>query len=123
MFPRREALGMSRIDKSLEQKYFSSSTQNTRFENPRPDSTPASARDCAAHDRRDGVAMTKKWYNYFVTVDDPSAATTGGSAGSTQPTNSSSSAAQTVAEIASIVATAEPKFTAPVSNQASFDEI
>jgi hypothetical protein len=67
--------------------------------------------------------MTKKWYNYFVTVDDPSVATTGGAAGYAQPANPSSSAAQTVAEIASSVATAEPKFTAPVSNQASFDEI
>jgi hypothetical protein len=111
---------MSRIDKSLEQKYFSSSAQNTRFETPHPDSTPASSRDSAAHDRRDGVAMTKKWYNYFVSVDDASAATT---PGTHQAASSSSSAAQTVAEIASGVAMAEPKFTAPVSNQASFDEI
>lgn len=110
---------MSRIDKSLEQKYFSSSAQNTRFEIPHPDSTPASSRDSAAHDCRDGVAMTKKWYNYFVSVEE----STGGATPSGQPTAPSSSAAQTVAEIASSVAMAEPKFTAPVSNQASFDEI
>jgi hypothetical protein len=63
--------------------------------------------------------MTKKWYNYFVSVDDPSA--TG--AQTTPPASAAaSSAAQTVAEIASSVAV-EPKFTSPVSNPTSFDEI
>jgi hypothetical protein len=69
--------------------------------------------------------MTKKWYNYFVSTDDagnpiqgapPDAANAGSaSAGQMSP-------AQTVAQIASSVAT-EPKFTGPVSNTASFDEI
>lgn len=68
--------------------------------------------------------MTKKWYNYFVSVDDANSAQgdpraaagkAGAPAGGTSP-------AQTVAEIASSVAT-EPKFTSPVSNANSFDEI
>ncbi|MBI3988939.1 MAG: hypothetical protein HY347_04920 [candidate division NC10 bacterium] len=68
--------------------------------------------------------MGKKWYNLFVTIDQaeqesrdetPSAAP-GKAAGAAR------SATQTIAEIASAVA-AEPKFTAPVSNPTSFDEI
>jgi hypothetical protein len=67
--------------------------------------------------------MTKKWYNYFVSVGDaeadPAAATSSG----TRPSvPAAASAAQTVADIASGLA-AEPKFTAPVSNPASFTEI
>src|SRR6266481_9476725 len=63
--------------------------------------------------------MTKKWYNYFVSVDDAS-----GAAGEGEPRAAASAgnAAQTVAEIASGVA-AEPKFTSPVSDPTSFDEI
>src|SRR5437764_1899331 len=60
--------------------------------------------------------MTKKWYNYFVSVDEanqsaPASAATG-----------TASAAQSVAEIASSVA-AEPKFTTPISDPTSFDQI
>ena len=75
--------------------------------------------------------MTKKWYNYFVSVDqgnaDPNAAaqgdpgaTSGRGAG---PGDGSPSAAQTVADIASGFATSEPKFTSSVFNASSFDEI
>jgi hypothetical protein len=65
--------------------------------------------------------MSKKWYNYFVSVDgsgtdDATPATGQASAGG------SKSAAQSVAEIASTIA-AEPKFTTPVSDPTSFDEI
>jgi len=60
--------------------------------------------------------MSKKWYNYIVSVDDgsgqPSAATPA----------TTKSAAQSVAEIASTIA-AEPQFTSPVSDPTSFDEI
>ena len=65
--------------------------------------------------------MTKKWYNYFVSVGD---ADTGSSAGQgdSRSGGGPSNAAQTVAEIASGIA-AEPKFTSPVSNPTSFDEI
>jgi hypothetical protein len=63
--------------------------------------------------------MSKKWYNYFVTVDDASGAATQSDA---QAPAGAASAAQTVADIASSVA-AEPKFTSPVSNPTSFDEI
>ena len=75
--------------------------------------------------------MTKKWYNYFVTVDEGSAAVSAPAGAGANPqrtglssttSSSSSSAAQTVAEIASSVAT-EPKFTSPVSNPTSFNEI
>jgi len=64
--------------------------------------------------------MTKKWYNYIVSVDDASAA-------DLSPPNSGNapgvkSAAQSVAEIASSLAV-EPKFTKPVSDPTSFDEI
>ena len=77
--------------------------------------------------------MTKKWYNYFVTVDEESAAaatqaTSGANPARTPSSTSSSSlsssvsAAQTVAEIASSVGS-EAKFTSPVSHPASFNEI
>jgi len=65
--------------------------------------------------------MPKKWYNYIVSVDDPVG-------GEPRPSNAKStpvatkSAAQSVAEIASSMA-AEPKFTTPVSDPTSFDEI
>ena len=65
--------------------------------------------------------MTKKWYNYFVSVDeantaDPSSSNARGAVAS------SKSAAQSVAEIAASVA-AEPTFTTPISDPTSFDEI
>src|SRR5271157_2925671 len=69
--------------------------------------------------------MPKKWYNYIVSVDDPADA---GQSPPNAPPNSRSapagakSAAQSVAEIASSMA-AEPKFTTPVSDPTSFDEI
>ena len=63
--------------------------------------------------------MSKKWYNYIVSVDD--------AAGQQAPANSSpstasKSAAQSVAEIASTIA-AEPHFTTPVSDPTSFEQI
>ena len=69
--------------------------------------------------------MSKKWYNYIVSLDD--------AAGAEQnppkaPSNAKSnpaavkSAAQSVADIASSIA-AEPKFTTPISDPTSFDEI
>jgi hypothetical protein len=68
--------------------------------------------------------MTKKWYNYFVSVDEAQAGATpavpSGARTSAQP--AAGSAAQTVADIASGLAT-EPKFTSPVSNAMSFAEI
>jgi len=64
--------------------------------------------------------MTKKWYNYFVSVDE--ANRTGEAPGSGSAPAAEMSAAQSVAEIASTVA-AEPKFTSPVSDPTSFDEI
>lgn len=64
--------------------------------------------------------MSKKWYNYFVSVDgstdDSKPAAGPGSAAA------SKNAAQSVAEIASTIA-AEPKFTSPVSDPTSFEEI
>lgn len=77
-----------------------------------------------------GGGMTKKWYNYFVTVNDAD----GGSASPAPSTQSSAasrgnaaaaapaSAAQTVAEIASGIAV-EPTFTGNVANPTSFPEI
>lgn len=66
--------------------------------------------------------MTKRWYNYFVSVDEgDDAAPSEGSSPRSAPT-ASKSAAQSVAEIASSIA-AEPKFTTPVSDPTSFDEI
>ena len=64
--------------------------------------------------------MTKKWYNYFVSVDE--ANRTGETPGTSSAPAAEMSAAQSVAEIASTVA-AEPKFTSPVSDPTSFDEI
>lgn len=67
--------------------------------------------------------MTKKWYNYFVSVENSGAAATGDTqAGPSSATGAS--AAQTVAEIASSMPAAEPKFSpSSVSKAASFDEI
>ncbi len=65
--------------------------------------------------------MTKKWYNYFVSVDEANSADSSSSSVSGSGA-SSKSAAQSVAEIASGVA-AEPTFTTPVSDPTSFEEI
>lgn len=65
--------------------------------------------------------MTKKWYNYFVSVGDAEAES-GAAQGAARSAGGTSNAAQTVADIASGIA-AEPKFTSPVSNPTSFDEI
>ena len=61
--------------------------------------------------------MSKKWYNLFVSVDQPAE-----EASETTGPNTPVSAAQAVADIAAAVAS-EPKFTTPVTNAASFDEI
>src|SRR5260370_29521993 len=61
--------------------------------------------------------MNKKWYNYFVSTDDPNA-----TASPDARTTAGTSPAQTVADIASGI-DMEPKFTTPVSNPTSFDEI
>src|SRR5262249_40255698 len=63
--------------------------------------------------------MEKKWYNYFVSVNDADASAPSGQ--STAPAGASNPA-QTVADIASSVVV-EPKFTAPVADPASFDQI
>jgi hypothetical protein len=62
--------------------------------------------------------MSKKWYNYIVSVDD-AASQPAENAG---PTSSVKTAAQSVAEIASTIA-AEPQFTTPVTDPTSFEEI
>ena len=65
--------------------------------------------------------MTKKWYNYFVSVGDRQAATP-----KAEPAPRSApgakDAAQRVADIASSIGP-EPKFTTPVSDPTSFEEI
>jgi len=66
--------------------------------------------------------MTKKWYNYFLSVDQPEQGEAEeGSSDAGQP-GALRTAAQTVAEIASGVS-APPKFTGPVANPTAFDEI
>ena len=65
--------------------------------------------------------MPKKWYNYIVSVDDPVGAEQSPPNAKSTPV-ATKSAAQSVAEIASSMA-AEPKFTTPVSDPTSFDEI
>jgi hypothetical protein len=65
--------------------------------------------------------MSKKWYNYIVSVDDASGAEQAASNSPGAP-GTAKSAAQSVAEIASSIA-AEPTFTTPVSDPTSFDEI
>jgi hypothetical protein len=73
------------------------------------------------------VLMEKKWYNLFVSVDQPQGASV--EEGTPPPAPRAAarpampSAAQTVAEIAAAVATTEPKFEAPVTNPTSFEEI
>jgi len=67
--------------------------------------------------------MSKKWYNYIVSVDedDPAAATSPSGSAKNAPA-AGKTAAQSVAEIASTVAI-EPKFTTPVSDPTSFEQI
>jgi hypothetical protein len=62
--------------------------------------------------------MSKKWYNYIVSIDDG----TGQNAPASDSASGAKTAAQSVAEIASTIA-AEPQFTTPVSDPTSFDEI
>ena len=65
-----------------------------------------------------GSPISKKWYNLFVSVDPAT-----GESDIAQDTSATPrSPAQTVADIASSIA-AEPKFTAPISATAGFDEI
>lgn len=64
--------------------------------------------------------MTKKWYNYIISIDE-------NSVDAQNPPNAAKlgaqkSASQSVAEIAASVAS-EPKFTNPISDPTSFDEI
>jgi hypothetical protein len=65
--------------------------------------------------------MSKKWYNYIVSVDDASPAEPSPPTTRNAPV-AARSAAQSVAEIASTIAI-EPKFTTPVSDPTSFEEI
>jgi Asp-tRNA(Asn)/Glu-tRNA(Gln) amidotransferase A subunit family amidase len=68
--------------------------------------------------------MGKKWYDFFVSVEQPteSSSEEGGTSRSSESPNPPRSAAQTVAQIASAAAV-DPKFTTPVSNPTSFEEI
>jgi len=67
--------------------------------------------------------MTKKWYNYIVSVDEDSGgAQNPASAPKGTSKSAPKSASQSVAEIAASVA-AEPKFTNPISDPTSFEEI
>jgi|SRR5438309_4495111 len=69
--------------------------------------------------------MNKKWYNYFVSVDEAGGAMPGAAAGTGERGGAmpeQMNPAQTVAQIASSVAV-EPRFTSPVSSTGSFDEI
>ena len=63
--------------------------------------------------------MSKKWYNYIVSVDEDAAQQAQNTSGVTP---NAKSAAQSVAEIASTIAP-EPQFTSPISDPTSFDEI
>ncbi|MCC6367730.1 MAG: hypothetical protein IT165_29760 [Bryobacterales bacterium] len=64
--------------------------------------------------------MSKKWYNYFVSVDSGAA---GAEPDSASPASvGAPNAAQTIAEIAASVQPA-PKFTQPVADPTSFDQI
>ena len=66
--------------------------------------------------------MIKKWYNYFVSVDEADSATQSEGSSPRSAPGGSKSAAQSVAEIASSIAP-EPQFVTPVSDPTSFDEI
>ena len=64
--------------------------------------------------------MSKKWYNYIISIDDASVPQPNAAQGKSP--SPAKSAAQSVAEIASTIAI-EPQFTTPVSDPTSFDEI
>jgi hypothetical protein len=68
--------------------------------------------------------MTKKWYNYFVSTDQPAdhAVESEHSPSPDGINKPAQTAAQTVAEIASSVSV-KPTFTTPIDNPNSFDEI
>ena len=61
--------------------------------------------------------MSKKWYNVFVSTDAPS--------GESEPSDEAVQAPDAARRVAQIAASlpAEPKFSAPVQNPTSFDEI
>lgn len=63
--------------------------------------------------------MSKKWYNYIVSIDEDAAQQAQNPAGGTSATKS---AAQSVAEIAATISP-EPQFTTPVTDPTSFEEI
>jgi hypothetical protein len=63
--------------------------------------------------------MSKKWYNYIVSIDDAASQQAPANA---KPATASKSAAQSVAEIAASIAP-EPQFTTPVSDPTSFEQI
>jgi hypothetical protein len=63
--------------------------------------------------------MSKKWYNYIVSIGDDAAQQAENPSGATSATKS---AAQSVAEIAATISP-EPEFTTPVSDPTSFEEI
>ena len=69
--------------------------------------------------------MEKKWYNLFISTDQPTAESSAEESTSAAPhpqAKTVASPAQTVAEIAAAIGP-EPKFSAPVSNPTSFEEI
>jgi hypothetical protein len=69
--------------------------------------------------------MSKKWYNYIVSVDEPAGTDPdlpNASPNARSGPGAGKNAAQSVADIASSIAT-EAKFTKPVSDPTSFDEI
>ena len=63
--------------------------------------------------------MSKKWYNYIVSIDEDAAQQAQNPAGATSATKS---AAQSVAGIAATISP-EPEFTTPVTDPTSFEEI
>jgi hypothetical protein len=65
--------------------------------------------------------MSKKWYNYIVSIDDASSSEATVNSTPSSPAKPKS-APQSVAEIASSIAP-EPQFTTPVFDPTSFDEI
>ena len=63
--------------------------------------------------------MSKKWYNYIVSIDEDTAQQAQNPSGTT---SAEKSAAQSVAEIAATISP-EPEFTTPVTDPTSFEEI
>ncbi len=66
--------------------------------------------------------MSKKWYNLFVSVDQPAEESTETDGEHAPASAAPTSAAQAVADIAATISK-ETKFTSAVNNPASFDEI